>query len=90
MGPDTKSLTAYDTILKLGLTEEFKKNDIRTDRVNDIVPIIAKYPPLSRRNLYIRFSLRLRIFVSNTISLKNYIDSYVNYTTTFKINLICN
>ena len=47
IGPDTKSLTAYDTILKLGLTEEFKKNDISADNVIDIAPIIPKYPPLS-------------------------------------------
>jgi hypothetical protein len=64
-GPDTKSLTAFDTILKLGFTEEFKKNEIRADNVIDIAPIIPKYPPLSRMNLIIRFPVRSNIVVAN-------------------------
>jgi len=64
-GPDTKSLTAFDIILKLGFTEEFKKNEIRADNAIDSAPIIPKYPPLYRMNLIIRFSIRLHIVAAN-------------------------
>ncbi len=88
IGPDTKSLTAYDTILKLGFTEAFKKYDITADSAIDIAPIIPKYPPLSRMNLITRFFVSLRIIVLKIILLKICFGIYVNFSSIFKIKRI--
>jgi hypothetical protein len=88
LGPVPKSLTACDTILKLGFTEKYNKNEIRVDNAMDIAPTIPKYPPLSWKNFMIRFFIRLRIIVVVVISIKISTDMYLNFLSIFKIELI--